>query len=98
MSFILCLVILASSITLFACQKNTKTEDVYTQMQALLTEFKQQDADIKMFSTANKSVNSVPSNFVVDYYVTNTDYDFYNNCLVIPMNYIETYAKAKSIN
>lgn len=89
----LTLILLLSSVLLFACGNTTKSKDVYTSYNELLEELK---GDSDLFSS--KSINGISTDFYLnDFYSKDkngsrvTDYDYYIQLASVSFDFIEKY-------
>lgn len=83
------LFVVVSGITLFACGDKTSQKTAYQTMTEAIQTIATEDVD-HMFMTAN--VDSVRSDYVLRYYANKSEYNYLNQCLVLPMNYIQKYS------
>lgn len=88
--FLTCLIIFASAFTLFACGNAGDPLQAFDKLSTAIQTINTEDENNNMFTTAN--VNSVKSDYVLRYYLNNSQYNYYNQIFVLPMNFIQKYA------
>ncbi len=84
-----CLLVCVSAITMFACGSKFNKKESFEVVNAVITEINTDNQSNKMFVTTN--ISGVKSDYALRYYVGNTTYNYYNECLIVPMNYIQKY-------
>ena len=89
LSLVLCVMVCASAITLFACTENIDKNSLYEQVGKVITKIDSEKTSNGMFVT--RDVKGVSTDYALNYYATNATYSYYNDLFVIPMNYIVNY-------
>ena len=86
---IVCLLICVSAVTMFACGNKFNKKESFEAVSMVMTEINIDNQDNQMFTTA--TISGVRSDYALRHYVGNSTYNYYNECLIIPMNYIQKY-------
>jgi len=89
--FLTCMIVFVSVFTLFACGKTQDPLLAYEKLSSAIQTINKEDENHNMFTTAN--VASVESDYVLRYYINNSQYNYYNQIFVLPMNFIQKYSK-----
>ncbi len=84
-----CLVVLVSAITMVACGDGGNNLQKFDSLSSALETINKEDKNYNMFTTSN--INQVHSDYVLSYYKNNAKYNYYNQILALPMNFIQNY-------
>ena len=86
---IVCLLLCVFSATMFACGKKPEKVDAYEGLTQFIEKVEQDNKTNGMFTAS--LVNGVASDYVLTEYLNDGTYGYYNQSMIIPMNFIKNY-------
>lgn len=86
---IVCLLLCVFSVTMFACGKKPEKVDAYEGLTQFIEKVEQDNKTNGMFTAS--LVNGVASDYVLTEYLNDGTYGYYNQSMIIPMNFIKKY-------
>ena len=91
-----CLIVFASAFTLFACDDKKDETTLNQLLTDAITEIQTQNKTSNMLTKTGaenvENINGVQTDFALTSYIENSEYNYFNQAFIIPMNYIQKYS------